>query len=59
MRAFTSGEAAGLLSVNGSYLRKLHLEGCSPSPALTSGNRRHYSVQDIQDLRVLLEKNSA
>ena len=27
-------------------------------PALTSGNRRHYSVQDIQDLRVLLEKTA-
>lgn len=54
MRTFTSGEAAALLGVNDSYLRKLHLEGRGPSPALTSGNRRHYSVQDIQDLRVLL-----
>lgn len=58
MRTFTSGEAAGLLRVNDSYLRKLHLEGRGPSPALTSGNRRHYSVQDIQDLRVLLEKTA-
>lgn len=58
MRTFTSGEAAGLLGVNDSYLRKLHLEGRGPSPALTSGNRRHYSVQDIQDLRVLLEKTA-
>ena len=58
MRTFTSGEAAALLGVNDSYLRKLHLEGRGPSPALTSGNRRHYSVQDIQDLRVLLEKTA-
>lgn len=58
MRTFTSGEAAGLLGVNDSYLRKLHLEGRGPSPALTSGNRRHYSVQDIQDLRILLEKTA-
>jgi chromosome partitioning protein len=58
MRTFTSGEAATLLGVNDSYLRKLHLEGRGPSPALTSGNRRHYSVQDIQDLRVLLEKTA-
>ena len=58
MRTFTSGEAANLLGVNDSYLRKLHLEGRGPSPALTSGNRRHYSVQDIQDLRVLLEKTA-
>ncbi len=58
MRTFTSGEAAALLGVNDSYLRKLHLEGRGPSPALSSGNRRHYSVQDIQDLRVLLEKTA-
>ncbi len=58
MRTFTSGEAAALLGVNDSYLRKLHLEGRGPSPALTSGNRRHYSAHDIQDLRVLLEKTA-
>lgn len=58
MRTFTSGEAAVLLGVNDSYLRKLHLEGRGPSPALTPGNRRHYSAHDIQDLRVLLEKTA-
>jgi chromosome partitioning protein len=58
MRTFTSGEAAALLGVNDSYLRKLNLEGRGPSPALTPGNRRHYSAQDIQDLRVLLEKTA-
>jgi chromosome partitioning protein len=58
MRKFTSGEAAALLGVNDSYLRKLHLEGRGPSPQLTPGNRRIYSVQDIQDLRVLLEKTA-
>ena len=51
MRTFTSGEAAALLGVNDSYLRKLHLEGRGPSPALTPGNRRHYSVYDIQGHR--------
>ncbi|MDB6179522.1 plasmid partitioning protein RepA [Paracoccus sp. Z330] len=58
MRKFTSGEAATLLGVNDSYLRKLHLEGKGPSPALTSGNRRLYSAEDIQELRVLLEKTA-
>lgn len=58
MRTFTSGEAAALLGVNDSYLRKLHLDGKGPEPALTSGNRRHYSAQNIQDLRVLLEKTA-
>jgi chromosome partitioning protein len=58
MRKFTSGEAAALLGVNDSYLRKLHLEGKGPSPEVSSGNRRHYSAADIQDLRVLLEKTA-
>ena len=58
MRKFTSGEAAALLGVNDSYLRKLHLDGKGPSPALTPGNRRLYSAQDIQDLRILLERTA-
>lgn len=53
MRSFTSGEAASILGVNDSYLRKLHLDGKGPSLQLTPGNRRHYSPQDIQELRVL------
>lgn len=55
MRKFTSGEAAALLGVNDSYLRKLHLDGKGPEPELTSGNRRLYSAEDIQSLRRLLE----
>ncbi|MBY6137160.1 plasmid partitioning protein RepA [Leisingera sp. XS_AS12] len=58
MRKFTSGEAAALLGVNDSYLRKLHLDGKGPSPELTAGNRRQYSAEDIQELRVLLEKTA-
>ncbi len=37
MRKFTSGEAAALLGVNDSYLRKLHLDGKGPSPEVSSG----------------------
>ncbi|WP_136443938.1 plasmid partitioning protein RepA [Pacificoceanicola onchidii] len=58
MRKFTSGEAAALLGVNDSYLRKLHLDGKGPSPELTPGNRRLYSVFDLQELRHLLEKTA-
>lgn len=58
MRTFTSGEAAAILGVNDSYLRKLHLEGRGPSPELSPGNRRSYSAQDIQDLRLLLEQTA-
>jgi chromosome partitioning protein len=41
MRTFSSGEAAALLGVNDSYLRKLHLDGKGPSPEVSPGNRRH------------------
>ena len=58
MRTFTSGEAAALLGVNDSYLRKLHLDGKGPSPELTKSNRRLYTAADIQSLRVLLEKTA-
>jgi chromosome partitioning protein len=58
MRNFTSGEAAALLGVNDSYLRKLHLDGKGPSPELTPGNRRIYTASDIQELRELLEKTA-
>ncbi len=58
MRTFTSGEAATLLGVNDSYLRRLHLEGKGPAPDQTSGNRRIYTAQNIADLRVFLEKTA-
>ena len=58
MRRFTSGEAAALLGVNDSYLRKLHLDGKGPSPEMTPGNRRHYSAENLQALRVLLERTA-
>jgi chromosome partitioning protein len=58
MRKFTSGEAAALLGVNDSYLRKLSLDGKGPQPELTSGNRRLYSAADLQALRILLEKTA-
>ena len=58
MRKFTSGEAATLLGVNDSYLRKLHLDGKGPSPELTKSNRRLYSAADVQSLRCVLEKTA-
>ena len=58
MRKFTSGEAAALLGVNDSYLRKLHLEGKGPSPETTAGTRRLYSAEDLLNLRIMLEKTA-
>lgn len=58
LRTFTSGEVADLLGVNDAYLRKLHLDGRGPEPEIRAGGRRHYSPEDIQTLRQMLEKGA-
>lgn len=58
LRKFTSGEVAALLGVKDAYLRKLDLEGRGPSPETRAGGRRHYTHDDIQALRELLEKGA-
>ena len=58
LRRFTSGETAELLGVKDAYLRKLHLAGKGPSPEIRGGGRRHYSPDDLQALRVLLEQGT-
>lgn len=55
LRRFTSGEAANLLGVKDSYLRKLSLDGRGPQPETGAGGRRLYTADDIQSLRALLE----
>lgn len=58
LRKFTSGEVADLLGVKDAYLRKLHLDGKGPSPEIRTGGRRYYSPEDIQALRVMLDKGA-
>jgi chromosome partitioning protein len=58
MRKFTSGEVADLIGVKDAYLRKLHLEGKGPSPEIRTGGRRYYTPEDIQELRVFLERGA-
>ncbi len=58
LRTFTSGEVADLLGVKDAYLRKLHLDGRGPEPEIRAGGRRHYTPEDIQTLRELLEKGA-
>lgn len=58
LRTFTSGEVAELLGVKDAYLRKLHLDGRGPEPEIRAGGRRHYSPEDIQALRHMLEQGA-
>lgn len=58
LRRFTSGEVAELLGVKDAYLRKLHLDGRGPEPETRAGGRRLYTLEQVQALRVMLEKGS-
>lgn len=51
LRPFTSGEAARLIGVSDGYLRQLSLSGEGPSPEITAGGRRLYSLADVNALR--------
>lgn len=57
LRKFTSGEAARLISVSDSTLRKLTLAGEGPQPDLASNGRRFYTLAQINELRQLLAES--
>jgi len=51
LRRFTSGEAARLIGVSDSYLRQISLAGEGPKPETGPGGRRHYTLDQITELR--------
>lgn len=57
LRKFTSGEAARLISISDSTLRKMTLAGEGPQPDLASNGRRLYTLAQINELRQLLAKS--
>lgn len=57
LRRFTSGEAAKLLDVSDSTLRKMSLAGEGPEPEITAGGRRLYTLGQINELRERLAAN--
>lgn len=54
LRRFTSGEAARLMKVSDSTLRKMTLAGEGPQPETTSNGRRLYTLGQINEIRELL-----
>ncbi|MBU2959935.1 plasmid partitioning protein RepA [Citreicella sp. C3M06] len=58
MRSLTSGEAAELLHVDHTYLRKLHREGKIPEVEMTAGNHRRYTLDDLWQIREALESKA-
>lgn len=51
LRRFSSGEAARLLKVSDSTLRKMTLAGDGPIPDTTAAGRRQYTLGQINELR--------
>ncbi len=58
LRPFTSGEAAKLLGVADGYLRQISIAGRGPVPDVGVGGRRSYSLDQINQLRHLLDQGS-
>ncbi len=58
LRLFSAGEAANLLGISPSFLRKLHFEDRVPDVHMTPGGRRHYSAADLTTIRKVLEENA-
>lgn len=58
LRKFTSGEAARLMGVSDSTLRKMTLAGEGPQPETTSNGRRLYTLSDINQIRAMLAQST-
>lgn len=58
LRKFTSGEAARLIGVSDSTLRKMTLAGEGPQPETTSNGRRLYTLSDINQIRRMLAQSA-
>ncbi|RWO62354.1 MAG: plasmid partitioning protein RepA [Mesorhizobium sp.] len=54
LRKFTSGEAARLMKISDSTLRKMTLAGEGPLPELASNGRRLYTLGQINEIRHML-----
>lgn len=54
LRRFTSGEAARLMRISDSTLRKMSLAGEGPQPETTSNGRRLYTLGQINEIRHML-----
>lgn len=56
LRSFSVSEVAHYLGVTPSNLKRLYLDGKGPMPTTMSGNRKYYSAEQMQDLRLFLDR---
>ena len=57
LRQFAMAEVAHYLGVSPNNLKRLHLEGKGPTPAITTGGRRVHTAEQMIELRQYLDKN--
>lgn len=55
LRVFSAGEAADILGISTSFLRKLHFDEKIPDVAATDTGRRHYTGENLSEIRDILE----
>lgn len=58
LRLFSAGEAADLLGISTSFLRKLHFDNRISDVHTTPGGRRHYCADDLLAIRKELESTA-
>lgn len=58
LRPFSSTEAAKLIGIADAYLRQLSLAGKGPQPATGTAGRRLYTLDQINELRRVLDEGS-
>ncbi|MBA8904169.1 plasmid partitioning protein RepA [Phyllobacterium sp. P30BS-XVII] len=58
LRSFSSVESAKLIGIADAYLRQLSINGKGPRPTLSPGGRRYYTLEQINELREVLDENS-
>lgn len=57
LRLFSSAEVADFLGVTQNHIKKIHLEGKGPAPAVSPSGRRTYTVEQMMELRSFLDKH--
>ena len=58
LRSFSSTEAARLLGIADGYLRQLSIGGKGPQPATGPGGRRSYTLEQVNEMRAVLDDGS-
>lgn len=58
LRRFSAGEAAEMLGISTSFLRKLHFDEKIPNVESSSGGRRHYDAETLLAIRETLEASA-